>query len=81
MSDYLEFRHGALAPSLEEQANMQGFTFGKEREIIEEMNESMILLHIHGILTDSQYDKALERFHKKYLVNTKYIKRMRGEER
>ena len=79
MSDYLEFRHGALAPSLEEQANMQGFTFVKDqRKMIEKMNESMIFLHIHDILTDSQYEKCLERFHKKYLGNPKYIKKMRG---
>ena len=61
------FHHGALCDDYEKQANEQGFTLGDKREFIQNMSFGLIASHIHGILTDSEYDNALRRFNK-YIV-------------
>lgn len=68
------FRHGGLAPSYEEQANEQGFTFNDKADFIQRLGDGLVMAHIHGVLTDSQFDKAIEKFHKKVIV--KHLKRL-----
>lgn len=76
--DKIEFYHGALAESYEEQANKQGYTFGDKAEWIEKVAFGIICGHIHGIITNSEYDRIMQKFQKKILL--KYIKRLESEE-
>ena len=62
------FYHGALADSYEEQANEQGFTFGKDAEWVQKVGFGLVCAHIHGCITDAEYDKILQRFQKKILI-------------
>ena len=73
----IEFHHGALCDSYEEQANAQGFTFCDIADWIEEVGKGLTCLWIHGCLTDKEYDKVLRRFQKKILVPN--LKRMVSE--
>ena len=66
------FHHGVMADSYEEQANEQGYTFGEEKEFVEQVGFGLVCAHIHGCITDSEYDKILKRFQTKILV--KYLK-------
>lgn len=70
----IEFHYGALADSLEEQANKQGYTFGNMAEWIEDVSFGLVCSHIHGVITDSEYDKILKRFQDKILI--KNLKKM-----
>ena len=70
------FHHGTLADSYEEQANKQGFTFGDKAEWIQKVGFGLVCAHIHGCITDSEYDKILRRFQTKILLkNIKAIER------
>lgn len=73
----VEFHHGALADSYEEQASRQGFTFGEQAKFVEDVGFGIVAAHIHGCITDREYDKILQRFQKKILM--KYIKKQEGE--
>lgn len=64
----VEFHHGALSDSYEEQANKQGFTFGEQAEFVEKVGFGLVCAHIHGCITDTEYNKILERFQKKILL-------------
>ncbi len=64
----VEFHHGALCDSYEEQANAQGFTFGDMAEWIEQVGFGLVCAHIHGCITDGEMDKILRRFQTKILV-------------
>ncbi len=74
----VEFHHGVLSDSYEQQANEQGFTFGDMADWIEEVGKGLTCLWIHGCLTDKEYDKVLQRFQKKILV--KNLKRIEKHE-
>ena len=64
----VEFYHGALAESYEEQANNQGFTLGKESEFVQQIGFGLVAAYIHGIITDGEFDKIIQRFQKKMIV-------------
>lgn len=68
------FYHGALSDSYEKQANKQGFTFGDKAELFDKLGYGLVLNHIHGILTDSQYDKALQKLQKQLIKSLKPLK-------
>ena len=68
MSKMVEFYHGALADDYEKQANEQGFTLGEYAEFAQNVGFGLVAAHIHGVITDSEYDKILQRFQKKILV-------------
>ena len=76
--DKIRFYHGALADTYEEQANAQGYTLGDQAEWVEKVAFGIICGHIHGIITDSEYDRIMQKFQKKILL--KYIKRLESEE-
>ena len=64
----VEFRHGALSASYEEQANEQGYTFGDKADFVEDVGFGLVCAHIHGVITDTEYDKILQRFQRKVLI-------------
>lgn len=61
------FHYGVLADSLEKQANDQGYTLSGREEILERMKVGLILNHVQGTLTDSAYEKALQKLHKQVI--------------
>ena len=72
------FHHGALCDSYEKQANDQGFTFGDDAEWVQQVGFGLVCAHIHGCITDSEYDRILQKFQKKILV--KRLKRLSESE-
>ena len=60
----IEFHHGALFAPYEKQANDQGFTLGEDAEHLQNCGFYATYLWIHGLLTDSMYDKALQKLQK-----------------
>lgn len=73
----VEFQHGALCDSYEKQANAQGFTLGDKAKWIEKVGYGLICAHIHGCITDSEYDKILSRFQKKILIKNLKLKEVK----
>lgn len=74
----VEFHHGALSDDYEKQANEQGFTFGEDAEWVEKVGFGLVCAHIHGCITDSEYDRILQKFQKKILI--KRLKRLAESE-
>lgn len=72
------FHHGALADSYEEQAREQGYTLGDKAELMDELGFGLTINYIHRVLTDSQYNKALQKLNKKIVGSLKPFKE--GEE-
>ena len=70
----VEFHHGALSDSYEKQANIQGFSFGEDAEWVQQVGFGLVCAHIHGCITDGEYDKILQRFQRKILL--KRLKRL-----
>jgi hypothetical protein len=64
----VEFHHGALCDDYEKQANAQGFTFGDDKEWVQNVGYGLVCAHIHGCITDGEYDKILRRFQQKILI-------------
>jgi len=62
------FHHGALSDSYEKQANEQGFTLGDKAEFAQKVGFGLVAAYVHGCITDSDYDRILDRFQKKILV-------------
>ena len=69
----INLNYGALSAPLEEQANEQGFTLGEKAELFEKMAYGLVLNMIHGTLTHSQYEKAIQRLHNKVIKEVKLI--------
>lgn len=70
------FYHGALSDSYEKQANEQGLTYGGAAEFVEKVGFGLVAAYIHGVITDSEYDKILRRFQQKILLkNLKPLKK------
>lgn len=75
----VEINHGALADSYEKQMNQYGFTYGEYSEWVENIGFGLVCAHIHGCITDSEYDKILQRFQKNILLSKDYLKRLEGD--
>ena len=69
----INLNYGALSDPLGEQANKQGFTLGEKAKIFEKMAYGLVLNMIHGTLTYSQYEKAIQRLHNKVIKEVKLI--------
>lgn len=78
MSKMIGFQYGALCDKLEKQANEQGFTFGKDEKFVQMIHDGLVGAHIHGCITDGEYDKILRRFQQKVLI--KRMKPLESEE-
>ena len=74
------FFHGALCESYEKQANDQGFTLGDSAEKLQKCGTNLVHVWIEGLLTDSQYDKALHKLQKKLLNALKPISKEDDQE-
>jgi hypothetical protein len=64
----VEFHHGALVDTYEKQARAQGFTFGEKAKWVQKIGFGLVCAHIHGCITDGEYDKILRRFQQKVLL-------------
>ena len=71
----VEFNYGALSDKLEKQANEQGYTLGDKQELLEKLAFGLIINYIHGTLTDSAYQRALEKLHKMTIAAIKPLER------
>ena len=65
MRKMFEFHHGALADTYEEQANKQGYTYGEKAKWVEAVGYGIVCAYIHGCITESEYDRILDRIKKK----------------
>ena len=68
-------QHGAFAQSYEKQVNKIGYTYGKSAEWVQEVGDCITQIWVQGLVTDKEYDRILDRFHKKILMNKKYLKK------
>lgn len=57
----------------ERSSNEQGYTLGKYAEVAQKLGFGLVINHVHGILTDSMYDKALQKLQKEMV---KRLRRM-----
>lgn len=64
----IEFHHGALSDNYEKQANDQGFTFGENAKWVQDVGFGLVCAHIHGCITDAEYDRILRRFQQNILI-------------
>ncbi|MBQ0079718.1 MAG: hypothetical protein KBS66_07515 [Eubacterium sp.] len=71
MTKEVTFHYGALADTLEEQANRQGLTLGDKAKKWQDVCHSMIMVWIHGLATDSEKDKMIARFQKRMIKDLK----------
>lgn len=55
-----------LTDSLEEYLNKQGCTLGKDAVRLQKLYFSIQYCYVHGVLTDSETQKAWKRFHKQF---------------
>ena len=77
----IEFHHGALSDDYETQANRHGFTYGENAEFVNKVGFGIVAAWIHGVITDAEYGKILQRFQKKILVSGEFLKKMQeGQE-
>lgn len=74
MSKQIGFHHGALCDDYEKQANEQGYTLGKYAKVAQELGFGLTINHVHGVLTDSVYDKALQRLQKQLVAHLEPLK-------
>lgn len=71
MNKEVTFHYGALCDSLEDQANAQGFTLGKDAERLENIKHAMLMCWIHGLVTDSQKDSMMKKMQSKVVKSLK----------
>ena len=76
----IEFYHGALEDDYETQANRQGFTYGENAEFVNKVGFGIVAAWIHGVITDSEYEKILDRFQKKILISNEFLKKLQEGE-
>lgn len=75
MKKEVMFQYGALSDSLEQQANLQGYTLGKESELLQKLNNSMVMCWIHGLCTDSQQEAMMKKLQKKVIKALKPLEK------
>lgn len=74
MTDKVSFSYGALSRPLEQQANEQGFTLGKEIDNLEACKKAIIQLRFGIDTPDSMHQKLIERLHKSVVKSLKIFK-------
>lgn len=62
----LKWETGVFAPSLKEQAEAQGVVI-ENVEYVQKILFGIDTSHFHGIITDAEYDRIMERFVKKVI--------------
>lgn len=68
------FSYGLLAPSLEEQAQKQGFSLGDKAKSFDEYLDCLNRLYFGDLLSDGELKKLLSKLNKKVVKNLKPIK-------
>lgn len=66
----VKLNYGVIVEPLENQLNEQGFTLGEKRDFIEKLQHSLYYCRFH-LLTDTQYNSCLKKFHKKVMDSIK----------
>lgn len=70
----VRFEYGALSlHTIEKQARAQGYTLGDKRDRMEDLHKALVMCWMHGILTDSQYEKGLNKLQKQVVKNLKRL--------
>lgn len=69
----VELRYGFLMDTLEEQVNEQGFTFGDNSDLVEELRESYNMLRFYLNFTDKQINEILEKLNKEVISYLKSL--------
>lgn len=64
----ITFGHGVFADPYEKQANRFGYTFGDSAKNIQKAAYGLSYAHIHGAITDGEYEKIIRRFNDKVLL-------------
>jgi hypothetical protein len=72
MTSY-QIAFGALADDIEDQLKPQGLTLGSRASMIHRAAENISYLAIHGLLTDSEKDRARKRLMKEIKAAVKPI--------
>ena len=72
MEKSVSFMYGMLGEPLEEQANKQGFTLGKDAEFLEKLRVSTNMCGFH-LATESQAKQMFAKLHKKVIKVLKII--------
>ena len=55
--------YGAMY-DIESQLNEKGYTLGNDAETGEKLHFGLNICHIHGIITDGEWDKGIQRLNK-----------------
>ena len=66
MDNKVGFSYGVLYESLEEQANKQGYTLGKDADTFEKIRKAINMCMFH-VATDSQVSTMTKKLHKKVI--------------
>ena len=64
----MDKNHNGMWTIQDKQANKQGGTRGEHAEFAQKVGFGIVAAHIHGGITDSEYDKILRRFQTKILL-------------
>ena len=64
----INFHHGILCDEYEKQANAQGYTFGDRADFVQDVAFGINAAFIHGCISESEYDKIMQRFQQKILM-------------
>ena len=72
----INFVHGLIADTYEEQANIQGYTFGEQAEIVEKVGYGLKFLYVHGCISQSEFSDILKKFSE---LMVKYLKPLDAE--
>lgn len=63
----VKFSFGAMSPTLEEQANRQGYTLGNEAEKLEKLKKARTMMLFHGIINDGIAENTAKKINKKVI--------------
>lgn len=63
----VKFAFGAMSPALEEQANRQGYTLGKEAEKLEKLKKARAMLFLHGIIGEGIAEQTARKINHKVI--------------
>lgn len=69
----MQFTFDDWSSSLEEQANCEGLTLGKQAGRLEELANATKLLYKEGILNEKYYDKVIDKLNKRINKETSFL--------
>jgi len=72
MDNKVGFNYGIIGESLEEQANKQGYTLGKDADTFEKIRKAINMCMFH-VATDSQVSLMTKKLHNKVTKALKII--------